>query len=63
MNPAILAKHADRLPNLRLFPITAIAKDWDDAKQRFFADNGIYDVVSSSAPAAPKRIVPNAVGS
>lgn len=63
VDPTILARHADRLPNLRLFPITAIAKDWDDAKQRFFADNGIYDVVSSSAPAAPQRIVPNAVGS
>jgi sulfate/thiosulfate transport system substrate-binding protein len=63
VNPAILAKHADRLPSLQLFPITAIAKDWGDARQKFFADNGIYDVVSASAPAAPGRIVPNAQGS
>jgi sulfate/thiosulfate-binding protein len=63
VNPAILARHVDRLPNLTLFPITAIAKDWDDARQRFFADNGIYDIVSASAPAAPARIVPNAQGS
>jgi sulfate transport system substrate-binding protein len=63
VNPTILAKHADRLPNLQLFPISAIAKDWADARQKFFADNGIYDVVSASAPAAPGRIVPNAAGS
>jgi sulfate/thiosulfate transport system substrate-binding protein len=63
VNPAILAKHADWLPNLQLFPITAIAKDWDDARQKFFADNGIYDVVSASGPAAPKRIIPNEQGS
>ena len=63
VKPEILAKHADRLPNLSLFPVTAIAKDWADARQKFFADNGIYDVVSASAPAAPGRIVPNAAGS
>jgi sulfate/thiosulfate transport system substrate-binding protein len=26
--PEILAKHPDRLPNIQLFPITAIARDW-----------------------------------
>jgi sulfate/thiosulfate transport system substrate-binding protein len=62
-NAAILAKHTDRLPKLDLFAITAIAKDWDDARERFFGTNGIYDVVSASAPAAPGRIVPNAQGS
>jgi sulfate/thiosulfate-binding protein len=62
VNPTILAKHVDRLPKLDLFPITAIARDWNDARERFFADNGVYDVVSASAPAAPGRIVPNAQG-
>ena len=36
--PAILAKHADRLRHLALFPITAIAEDWDDARRTFFGD-------------------------
>jgi sulfate/thiosulfate-binding protein len=31
------------LPNVTLFPITAIARDWDDAQQKFFAENGILD--------------------
>jgi sulfate/thiosulfate transport system substrate-binding protein len=46
IKPEILAKYADRLPPIHLFPITAIAKDWDDAQQKFFADNGIIDLVA-----------------
>jgi sulfate transport system substrate-binding protein len=57
VKPDIFARHADRLPALTLFPITAIAKDWSDARERFFAANGIFDVVSASAPAVPGRIV------
>jgi sulfate/thiosulfate-binding protein len=44
--PEILAKHADRLPNILLFPITAIARDWDDAREKFFADNGVIDRIA-----------------
>ena len=44
--PEILAKYADRLPSISLFPITAIAKDWDDAREIFFGDNGIIDTIS-----------------
>lgn len=49
LKPEILAKHAGQLPDIKLFPITAIAKDWNDARERFFGDNGIYDTVSSPA--------------
>jgi sulfate/thiosulfate-binding protein len=44
-NPEILAKHQDLLPNITLFPITLIAKDWDDAQAKFFGDNGVFDVI------------------
>jgi sulfate/thiosulfate-binding protein len=44
--PEILAKHADRLPALTLFPISAIAKDWSDAREQFFGTNGILDSIS-----------------
>jgi sulfate/thiosulfate transport system substrate-binding protein len=47
LKPETLAKYADRLPNLALFPITAIAKDWDDAREKFFGDNGILDTIST----------------
>ena len=59
LKPEILAKHANRLPPINLFPITAIAKSWYDAQERFFGTNGIYDVVSSAparvASAHPRR--------
>jgi sulfate/thiosulfate transport system substrate-binding protein len=59
LKPEILAKHADRLPPINLFPITAIANSWYDAQEKFFGSNGIYDVVSSAparvASAHPRR--------
>jgi sulfate transport system substrate-binding protein len=42
---SILNRHSDRLPPLELFPITLIARSWDDAQARFFADNGVFDVI------------------
>jgi sulfate transport system substrate-binding protein len=48
----ILAKHADRLPPLTLFPISAIAKDWSDARDQFFGTNGILDTISAPLGAA-----------
>lgn len=43
--PEVLARHGDRLPPIKLFPVTAIAKDWADAQARFFGENGIIDTV------------------
>jgi sulfate transport system substrate-binding protein len=34
-----------QLAPISLFPITAIARDWADAQEKFFADNGIMDIV------------------
>ena len=47
INPAIMAKHRASLPDMNLFPVTAIAEDWDDAQQKFFGDDGILDIISS----------------
>jgi sulfate/thiosulfate transport system substrate-binding protein len=47
-----LAKFADRLPRLNLFPVTVLARDWDDAQQKFFAENGIIDTVYTPKPKA-----------
>lgn len=38
-------RHAADFPDLKLFPITAIAKDWDEAFSRFFAEGAIYDQI------------------
>jgi sulfate transport system substrate-binding protein len=45
VNPAILKKHAKQFPGVTLFPVTILAKDWDDAQQRFFTENGVFDVL------------------
>ena len=45
INPEILKKHKDRLPNIDLFPVTLVAKDWNDAQAKFFAENGIFDTI------------------
>ena len=46
----VLQRHAGTLPPLELFPVSAIAKDWEDAQTRFFADNGIIDTVYQPKP-------------
>jgi sulfate transport system substrate-binding protein len=48
--PETLTKYRSRFPELNLFQITAIAKDWEDAQQRFFAENGIIDTVYKPKP-------------
>lgn len=37
------------LPAITLFPITVIARDWGDAQERFFAENGIIDGILKEA--------------
>ena len=37
-DPAVLQRHAETFPDIKLFPITAIAKDWDDANDKFFGE-------------------------
>jgi sulfate/thiosulfate transport system substrate-binding protein len=43
-------KFAARLPRIELFTIGAVARDWDDAEQKFFAPNGIIDTVYTTKP-------------
>lgn len=50
--PEVLARHADRLPPLALFPVSAIARDWSDAREQFFGTNGILDAISAPPAAA-----------
>ncbi len=47
-NEAILRRHRDQLPDFQLFPITLIAKDWDDAQTKFFGDNGIFSTIRAA---------------
>jgi sulfate transport system substrate-binding protein len=54
IDSGILAKDVDRFPGIKLFPISSIAKDWDDARQKFFGDNGIIDNLAVPATVGPR---------
>jgi sulfate transport system substrate-binding protein len=45
INDDVLKKHQDLFSRIDLFPVTTIAKDWDDAQDKFFGDNGIFNVI------------------
>jgi sulfate/thiosulfate transport system substrate-binding protein len=44
-NKAILKKYASSFPDIRLFSITEIAKDWSDAHKQFIGDGGVFDSI------------------
>ncbi len=49
INAEILERHAETFPDVTLFPITSIAKDWNDAYDKFFGDGKIFDSIYQSA--------------
>jgi sulfate/thiosulfate transport system substrate-binding protein len=42
---AILKKYAANFPDIQLFPIGAIAKDFPDAHRQFIAEGGVFDSI------------------
>src|SRR5262245_39147622 len=43
IDPTVRAKYAAEFPDLKLFPVTAVAKSWDDAYDRFFNEGKLFD--------------------
>ncbi len=43
INPAVRQRYSAEFPDIKLFPVTAIAKSWDDAYVKFFNDGGLFD--------------------
>jgi sulfate/thiosulfate transport system substrate-binding protein len=44
-NEAVLKKHAAAFPEMKLFPVTDIAKDFIDAHKQFIAEGGVFDSI------------------
>jgi sulfate transport system substrate-binding protein len=44
-NEAILKRHADTFPAIKLFPITDIAKDFPDAHKQLIGEGGVFDAI------------------
>ena len=45
IDATVLNKHSQTLRKIKLFPITAVARSWDDAQRKFFAEGGIFDSI------------------
>jgi sulfate/thiosulfate transport system substrate-binding protein len=45
----VLAQFPDRFVKIERFTITDIAKSWEDADKRFFADEGVFDNIYSGS--------------
>jgi sulfate/thiosulfate transport system substrate-binding protein len=43
IDEAVLARHKGELPPIPLFPVTTVARDWNDANTKFFTDGGVFD--------------------
>jgi sulfate/thiosulfate-binding protein len=50
-DPRALAAHAGQFPPLDLFAVTLLAKDWEEAQQKFFGDGGVFDRLEHPGPA------------
>ena len=44
-NEKVLEANRDLFPALELFPVTKIAKDWDEATEKFFGEGGVFDSI------------------
>jgi sulfate/thiosulfate transport system substrate-binding protein len=44
----ILKRHLDRPPGIEPFPVTLVVKDWAEAQEKFFSDNGVFEVIHTT---------------
>jgi sulfate/thiosulfate transport system substrate-binding protein len=42
-NADVLAKHRSTFPDMQLFKVDAVAKNWEDAYAKYFGDGGLFD--------------------
>ena len=45
VKPEVLARHKADFPNVKLFPVTTVAKDWNDAFAKFFGEGKVFDSI------------------
>jgi len=43
VDPQVLAKYRAQYPDIQLFGVEAVAKNWDDAYAKYFTDGGVFD--------------------
>ena len=45
VKPEVLARHKADFPDVKLFPMTTVAKDWNDAFAKFFGEGKVFDSI------------------
>jgi sulfate transport system substrate-binding protein len=45
IDTAVQKNHAGSFPELNLFPITAVARDWNDANAKYFGPGGVFESI------------------
>ena len=45
VKPEVLARHKADFPDVKLFPVTTVAKDWNDALEKFFGEGKVFDSI------------------
>ena len=41
----VFARHTTELPPIRLFPVTVLARGWEETQERFFQQDGVFDQI------------------
>lgn len=54
-DPAVFAQHKDKFPDIKLFPVTDLARSWDEAQGKFFSDSGVFDAIYQAKPASEEK--------
>jgi sulfate transport system substrate-binding protein len=44
----VLKRHADGLPDIKLFPVTSVASGWGETQAKFFAEGAIFDQIEAA---------------
>jgi sulfate transport system substrate-binding protein len=44
-NDTVLQRHATTFPTIRMFSVTEIAKDFQDAHRQFIGEGGVFDSI------------------
>jgi sulfate transport system substrate-binding protein len=47
-DPDVLKASAQQFPEIKLFPVTALAESWEASDKKFFSEGGIFDGIYSS---------------
>lgn len=51
----VFAEHKDKFPDIKLFSITDIVSNWDEAQGKFFSDTGVFDAIYQAKPAPAEK--------